>query len=151
MLHEMATGRPPFLGDDAVAVIGQHMNTPPVAPTWHNPLCPRPLDALILRLLSKDPSERPEAASDVLSALEAVDLFRRSPSVARYRRPGCRGPWGTLVTPWTTRWPRASSPPCRPSSSTAGPGQHASNFDQRSSITSRGSTTGTGAIPRWAT
>jgi serine/threonine-protein kinase len=50
MLYEMVTGRPPFLGDDSVAIIGQHINTPPVAPTWHNGNCPRPLEALIMRL-----------------------------------------------------------------------------------------------------
>ena len=74
MLYEMVTGRPPFLGDDAVAIIGQHINTPPVAPTWHNGQCPRPLEALIMRLLAKDPAERPESARDVLSTLEGVDL-----------------------------------------------------------------------------
>ncbi len=63
MLYEMVTGRPPFLGDDSVAIIGQHTNTPPVAPTWHNGQCPRALDALILRLLAKDPSERPDSAT----------------------------------------------------------------------------------------
>ena len=66
-----------------MAIIGQHINTPPVAPTWHNPECPRPLEALILRLLSKDPSERPEAASDVLAALEAVDLSAISVEAAQ--------------------------------------------------------------------
>ena len=80
MLYEMVTGRPPFLGDDSIAIIGQHINTPPppppppVAPTWHNARCPRPLEALIIRLLAKDPSERPESATDVLSALDAIDL-----------------------------------------------------------------------------
>ena len=74
MLYEMVTGRPPFLGDDAVAIIGQHINTPPVSPTWHNPQCPRPLEALILRLLAKDSSERPGSAADVLAALEAVHI-----------------------------------------------------------------------------
>ena len=74
MLYEMVTGRPPFLGDDSVAIIGQHINTPPVAPTWHNSSCPKPLEALILRLLAKDPAERPESASDVLTALDGVDL-----------------------------------------------------------------------------
>ena len=74
MLYEMVTGRPPFLGDDSVAIIGQHINTPPVAPTWHNGNCPRLLEALIMRLLAKDPSERPESATDVLSALDAMDL-----------------------------------------------------------------------------
>ena len=74
MLYELVTGRPPFLGDEPVAIIGQHINTPPVAPTWHNGRCPRPLEALILRLLAKDPSERPVSASDVLTALEGIDL-----------------------------------------------------------------------------
>lgn len=74
MLYEMVCGRPPFLGDDSVAIIGQHVNTPPVAPTWHNSACPRPLEALILRLLAKDPSERPESAGDVLTAIEGIDL-----------------------------------------------------------------------------
>ena len=79
MLYEMVTGRPPFLGDDSVALIGQHINTPPVAPAWHNSGCPRALDALILRLLAKDASERPESASDVLSALNAIDLSEGPP------------------------------------------------------------------------
>jgi predicted ATPase len=74
MLYEMVTGRPPFLGDDEIAIIGQHINTPPVAPTWHRPDCPKPLDALIMRLLAKDPKQRPESAEDVLRSLAAVDL-----------------------------------------------------------------------------
>ncbi|MFB3093449.1 MAG: AAA family ATPase, partial [Dehalococcoidia bacterium] len=78
MLYEMVTGRPPFLGDDSVAIIGQHINTPPVAPTWHNSACPRPMEALILRLLAKDPSERPGSASDVLAALDGMDLTATS-------------------------------------------------------------------------
>jgi hypothetical protein len=81
MLYEMVCGRPPFLGDDNIAIIGQHINTPPVAPTWHRSDCPRPLEALILRLLSKNPTERPENASDVLAALEAVDVSPSEQSI----------------------------------------------------------------------
>ena len=83
MLYEMVTGRPPFLGDDEIAIISQHINTPPVAPTWHNSTCPRPLEALINRLLSKDPSERPESAQDVYNALDAIDLTARGETVER--------------------------------------------------------------------
>ena len=32
------------------------------------------MEALILRLLAKDPSERPQSASDVLAALDGLDL-----------------------------------------------------------------------------
>jgi len=53
------------LGDDVVAVISQHINTAPVAPSWHNPEIPRALEALTLRLLAKDPSQRPESAAAV--------------------------------------------------------------------------------------
>ena len=74
MLYEMVCGRPPFVGDDSVAIIGQHLNTPPVAPTWHNPECPKALEALILRLLEKDSTNRPASAQQVLQALESVDL-----------------------------------------------------------------------------
>ncbi|MCH8230672.1 MAG: serine/threonine-protein kinase PknK, partial [Chloroflexi bacterium] len=74
MLYEMCTGRVPFMGDDEIAVISQHVNTPPVAPSWHNPNIPRTLDSLIIRLMSKDPDERPQTADEVLQALEAVDL-----------------------------------------------------------------------------
>ncbi|MCH7642200.1 MAG: serine/threonine protein kinase, partial [Chloroflexi bacterium] len=81
MLYEMVTGRPPFLGDDEIAIIGQHINTPPVAPTWHNGTCPRPLEALIMRMLAKDPSERPESAQDVYNALDAIDLTARGETV----------------------------------------------------------------------
>jgi len=35
MLYEMVAGRPPFVGEDSLAIIGQHINTPPVSPAWH--------------------------------------------------------------------------------------------------------------------
>jgi tetratricopeptide (TPR) repeat protein len=73
MLYEMVTGRPPFTGDDTVAIIGQHINTPPVSPSWHRPDLPPPLAALIMWLLEKDPNKRPASASEVLKALEAIE------------------------------------------------------------------------------
>jgi hypothetical protein len=81
MLYEMICVRPPFLGDDNIAIIGHHINTPPVAPTWHRSDCPRPLESLIMRLMAKNPSERPENASDVLAALEAVDVSPSEQSI----------------------------------------------------------------------
>ncbi|MDP9238657.1 MAG: serine/threonine-protein kinase, partial [Chloroflexota bacterium] len=76
MLYEMVAGRPPFVGDDAVVIISQHLNTPPVAPSWHNPELPRALETLILRLLEKDPAGRPASASEVRQALRAIDLSK---------------------------------------------------------------------------
>jgi hypothetical protein len=72
VFYEMVTGRPPFLGDDSVAIISQHINTAPVAPSWHNPEVPRTLEALIMRCLAKDPDVRPESAAALPEALSAV-------------------------------------------------------------------------------
>jgi len=80
MLYEMATGRPPFVGDDPTAVISQHINVAPVAPSWLSEHCPPDFEELILRLLAKDPGERPESATEVLSALERVDPEQKSAS-----------------------------------------------------------------------
>ena len=90
MLYEMVTGRPPFLGEESVAIIGQHINTPPVAPTWHNPRCPLSLEALVLGLLEKDAGRRPASATEVLQALEAIDLEAEAASLS----PGDRGELG---------------------------------------------------------
>jgi tetratricopeptide (TPR) repeat protein len=73
MLYKMVTGRPPFVGDDPVAIIGQHINTPPVSPTWHRADLAPALEALILQLLEKDPQRRPESAADVYHALESIE------------------------------------------------------------------------------
>jgi eukaryotic-like serine/threonine-protein kinase len=72
MLYEMVTGRPPFLGDQLVGIISQHINTPPVAPSWHNPELPQALENLILQLLAKTPEERPQSAAAVQKALAAI-------------------------------------------------------------------------------
>jgi eukaryotic-like serine/threonine-protein kinase len=72
MLYEMVAGRPPFVGDGLVSLIGQHLNAQPVAPSVHNPLIPPALDALILRLLEKNPDQRPENATVVRALLHAI-------------------------------------------------------------------------------
>lgn len=77
MLYEMVTGSPPFAGD-ATAIISQHINTPPVAPSWHSDRCPPPLETLILSLLEKDPRKRPDSASVVLQALAQIDPAEKS-------------------------------------------------------------------------
>ena len=80
MLYELVTGKPPFQADDPTAVISQHINTPPVAPSWNSDRCPPDLEALILRLLAKVPAARPASAKEVLAALQQVDPDAKSAS-----------------------------------------------------------------------
>ena len=82
MLYELVCGRPPFIGDESVAIITQHLETPPVAPSWHKPEVPAGLEALILRLLEKDPEKRPASAVAVSQALDAIDLKQPQTSEA---------------------------------------------------------------------
>ena len=80
MLYELVTGSPPFQADDPTAVISQHINTPPVAPSWHTEACPPALEEVILTLLQKDAGKRPESADRVLASLSDVDPTQRSRS-----------------------------------------------------------------------
>jgi serine/threonine protein kinase/class 3 adenylate cyclase len=80
VLYELLCGAPPFSGDDATAIISQHVSSPPIAPSWHRADVPKPLDRLILRMLAKSPDERPESATEVREALEVITAASRGPS-----------------------------------------------------------------------
>ncbi len=88
MLYEMVCGRPPFLGDDPVAIIGQHLNTPPVAPSWHRPDCPPGLEALLLRLLEKEPQKRPASARELGALLQSLRDGSALPQEGESQREG---------------------------------------------------------------
>jgi len=70
MLYELVTGRLPFVADDPLAIISQHLHAPVVPPSTHNPEIPPALESLILRMLRKKPEERPASATDVRQSLE---------------------------------------------------------------------------------
>jgi class 3 adenylate cyclase/tetratricopeptide (TPR) repeat protein len=72
VLYEMLCGRPPFLGDNVIAVISQHINTPPVSPSWHNKLITPALEQLVLDMLAKAPEDRVGSAGEVRERLEAI-------------------------------------------------------------------------------
>jgi class 3 adenylate cyclase len=71
-VYELITGLPPFVGDDAVAVISQHLHIAPVAPSWHNPAVPPALESLVLQLLAKNPEDRPPSATAVHDQLVTI-------------------------------------------------------------------------------
>lgn len=85
MLYEMVCGRPPFLGDDAVSIISQHLNTPPIAPSWHRSDVPPALEQLVVALLSKRPEDRPDTATKVAAELRRVrDELDQTPVGAKH-------------------------------------------------------------------
>jgi class 3 adenylate cyclase len=72
LVYELLCGTPPFTGDDAVAVISQHINTRPVAPSVRRPDVPPQLEQLVLKMLQKLPEDRPQTAGEVRQALDAI-------------------------------------------------------------------------------
>ena len=81
LLYELLTGRPPFVGGDAVSLISQHLNTQPMAPSWHNPAVPRSLGGLVLELLAKNADERPTSAAIVRRRLEEIAAHPSEPTL----------------------------------------------------------------------
>ena len=77
-LYELFTGQRPFTGRDTSTVLEAVLGVAPVPPRKLNPKIPEPLDRLILRMLEKDPAERPPDAGAVREALEAIRERSRS-------------------------------------------------------------------------
>ncbi|MBI5397353.1 MAG: SUMF1/EgtB/PvdO family nonheme iron enzyme [Verrucomicrobia bacterium] len=68
-LYHMLTGRPPYEGDDSLAVIGKHVHEPPPAifMVWQQ--CPMPLALLVGKMLAKRPHERPQSYEELIAQL----------------------------------------------------------------------------------
>jgi serine/threonine protein kinase len=71
VMYAMLTGHPPFTGDNPLAVLWQHQHQPALSVASLRPDTPAELDALITRLLAKDPSDRPATATEVRDRLTA--------------------------------------------------------------------------------
>ncbi len=69
LLYELTTGRLPFTGDDPLTIVSQHVHAPVVPPRVLRPDLPRALEAVIVRLLAKDPAHRFRTADETRSAL----------------------------------------------------------------------------------
>jgi tetratricopeptide (TPR) repeat protein/predicted Ser/Thr protein kinase len=70
LLYELLTGRLPFTGDDPLAIISQHLHAPAVPPSTFRPDLPAALEAIVLKLLAKDPADRFASAGEVTLALD---------------------------------------------------------------------------------
>jgi serine/threonine protein kinase len=78
VLYEMLTGTVPFAAEGALATAMKHLTEPPLSPRTRNASVPEGMEALMMRLLSKDPEDRyPSAArliEDLRQAQEGLPL-----------------------------------------------------------------------------
>ena len=72
VLYQLATGRLPFSGTTAVAVMNAVINQSPPAPRTLRPELSPGLESALLHLLQRDPAARPASVRDAAAALERV-------------------------------------------------------------------------------
>jgi serine/threonine protein kinase len=68
VLHEMLTGRPPFDAPNVMDVMMGHMSKAPPSVSSMTPI-PNVIDAVVLRMLDKDPEKRHQAVGKAVDAL----------------------------------------------------------------------------------
>jgi Protein kinase domain len=73
VLYRMCTGQMPFRGATLTAVLLQIATHNPPAPNVVDPTVPAALSDLVMRLLSKNPADRPASAREVADALRAIE------------------------------------------------------------------------------
>ncbi|MEA2901597.1 MAG: eukaryotic-like serine/threonine-protein kinase [Actinomycetota bacterium] len=74
VLYEMLCGRVPFVGNTDMAIGIQHVEHKPLSPRQVRAGIPRPLEAVVLKAMSKSPADRYPTAAALQSALLSVDL-----------------------------------------------------------------------------
>jgi eukaryotic-like serine/threonine-protein kinase len=94
VIYEMATGKTPFGGESTAEVFAALLtkNPPPVSTL--NPAMPRKLDAIVEKLLRKDPAQRYASAGQLREDLDSLDApVTRLPAKAA----GRKWPWAVAV------------------------------------------------------
>jgi serine/threonine-protein kinase len=66
LTYHLVTGRPPFSGDNAIAIGFAHLSENPTPPRQLRKDCPEGLEAAIMAALEKSPDERPATAKAFL-------------------------------------------------------------------------------------
>ncbi|WP_321475148.1 serine/threonine-protein kinase [uncultured Paludibaculum sp.] len=79
VLYEMLTGVLPFRRDSELATLYAIVNDAPKPPSELRPEVPPALDALVLRLLAKDPASRCQSAAEVMERLRQLQNGQSSP------------------------------------------------------------------------
>ncbi|MFO0619620.1 MAG: protein kinase [Polyangiaceae bacterium] len=72
LLYQLTTGRVPFDSPSPFEVAGKQAFEPPAPPSQHLPTIFPPLEALILKVLSKAPADRPQTALELRDALRDI-------------------------------------------------------------------------------
>ena len=76
VLYEMLTGELPFTGDNPVAIAMKHLQDEPTPVRRIDPTSPPIVEALVGRMMAKDPALRPDSASLVREIAQAEAMLK---------------------------------------------------------------------------
>jgi hypothetical protein len=119
VLYQMSTGRLPFQAADTISTLIAVATHDPTPPVEIEPRVPPALSELIVRLLAKNPNDRPASARAVIDAIRVIEQGQGGAlewlaAPARWVK-GVAGrlPFGKRAAPDTTTPPAAPAPPAR--------------------------------------
>jgi serine/threonine-protein kinase len=72
VLYELASGKKPFDGESAFAIMADQVGKPPAPPSEVDPAVPQALSAALLHALEKDPDRRFQTAEDFRKAMLSI-------------------------------------------------------------------------------
>ncbi|MFN0071971.1 MAG: protein kinase domain-containing protein [Chloroflexota bacterium] len=78
IIYEMLTGRVPFSAETPMAVLLAHLQRPLPLPRSLNPALSEAVEAVLLKALAKEPSDRYPTAVELIDALAAADAAPRA-------------------------------------------------------------------------
>lgn len=78
MLYELTTGRPPFRGTSQNDLLSRHFGEKPAPPSAYNPDLTDEFSALVLKLIAKKKTDRPDNFHQVLIELQKVKQIYKS-------------------------------------------------------------------------
>ncbi len=105
MLYELATGQLPFTAPTPVGILNRHMNVDAPPPSLVAPNVDRRLEAIIMKALAKEPSERQQSMRDLRRELGALLAHSAPRGDARSAPPSHRETAATLSSDRQTTEP----------------------------------------------
>ncbi|MEZ5941884.1 MAG: serine/threonine-protein kinase [Planctomycetaceae bacterium] len=86
MLFETLTGFPPFRTGNPNDLLMMHIRDVPDVPSSFNPNVTSEIDALVMRMISKDPKKRPESMQSLYAEFTKTPFFKEDPEVLSARK-----------------------------------------------------------------
>ncbi|WP_428267044.1 serine/threonine-protein kinase [Haliangium sp.] len=99
ILYRMLCGRPPFAGTGTGAVLAAHIHLPVEPPRALNPTLGTDIEAVLLRLLQKDPAQRYQDTRELIAELDRLH------HLAGAAAPGAGHPGGSYEGTTQTGYP----------------------------------------------